>query len=290
MEKLTVFTPTFNRAYILSKLYDSLKKQTNNNFEWLIVDDGSTDETEKLVMSWKKENEIKIRYYSQKNSGKQRAHNKGVDLSESELFVCVDSDDYVLPKFVESHLKVYENIKNMEDVAGIVSLQAHSDGRLIGSDFPKNVFKTTLNNLYGKLHFKGDATLAYKTKIIKKYPFIVEDGEKFIGENYVYDQIDQKYSMVLLPETLLIKEYLSDGYTKNVRRLTKNNPKSYMRLKKQCIKFSSNFIGKFKNTILYEVGCILAHEKMIEYAPDKLIAIVAFLPAWIVWLFFYKNA
>ena len=290
MEKLTVFTPTYNRAYILPKLYDSLKKQTNKHFEWLIIDDGSTDETEKLVMSWIKDNEIIIRYYSQENGGKQRAHNKGVDLSESELFVCVDSDDYVLPKFVESHLKVYENIKNTEDVAGIVSLQAHSDGKLIGSDFPENIDKTTLNNLYGKLHFKGDATLAYKTQILKKYPFFVEDGEKFIGESYVYDQIDQKYSMVLLPEILLIKEYLLDGYTKNVRRLTKNNPRSYMRLKKQCINYSLDFIGKFKNTILYEVGCILAHEKMIKYAPNKFIAIIAFLPAWLVWLLFYKNA
>lgn len=287
---LTIFTPTYNRAYILEKLYASLCTQTSDSFEWLIVDDGSTDETEQLVNKWIIEKKIRIRYYKQENGGKQRAHNKGVELAEAPMFVCVDSDDYILPEFVRSHIQKYQEISDKSEVAGIVSLQAHSDGKPIGTYFPENVEQTTLRELYGKLHFKGDATLAYKTDILKKYPFIVEPGEKFIGESYVYNQIDQKYKMVLLPEILLIKEYLDDGYTTNVRRLTKNNPVGYMRLKYQEVEYSTNFIGRCSNTILYEVGCILAKKKLIANAPDKILAALTYPFAWIAWLIFFKNA
>lgn len=287
---LTVFTPTYNRAYILGKLYMSLCNQTDNRFEWLIVDDGSTDDTESVIIQWVKESKIKIRYFKQKNGGKQRAHNKGVELCNTPLFLCVDSDDYVLPTFVEDHLTAFDNIKNREDISGIVSLQKHDDGKLISTSLPEGVTESSLMNLYNNLHFRGDVTLAYKTDILKQYPFVVENGEKFIGENYVYDQIDQKYKMLLLSKPLLVKEYLSDGYTTNVRRLTKNNPKSYMRLKRQCIILAPNFKNKVASTILYEVGGILARKPMISDAPDKPLAILCYLPAWLAWILFYKNA
>lgn len=290
MLELTVFTPTFNRGYILKQLYNSLCKQTIKDFEWLIVDDGSSDNTEEFVKSWIKEDKISIRYFKQKNGGKQRAHNKGVELSYADFFVCVDSDDYVTEKFVESQLKVLKTIKNRTEISGVASLQMHSDGKLISNEFPEGIKETALKDLYSKYPFKGDVTLVYKTELLKKYPFVVEEGEKFIGENYVYDQIDQKYKLVLLPEALLIKEYLSDGYTKNTRSLTKNNPKSYMRLKKQSIVFSDNLKNKFTSTILYEVGCILANQSMISDAPDKFLAVLAYLPAWLAWFIFYRKA
>ena len=96
-KRMTVFTPTYNRAYILPKLYDSLCQQTVKSFEWLIVDDGSVDNTQELVEKWIEEKKIEIRYFKQANGGKQRAHNLGVEKSKEEIFVCVDSDDYVLP-------------------------------------------------------------------------------------------------------------------------------------------------------------------------------------------------
>ena len=104
-EKLTIFTPTYNRAYTLKKLYASLIEQINQNFEWLIVDDGSTDNTEEVVKQWVDEKKITIRYFKQRNGGKQRAHNKGVEICNTELFICVDSDDYIVKDSVDKILK-----------------------------------------------------------------------------------------------------------------------------------------------------------------------------------------
>ena len=290
MKTITVFTPSYNRAYILPKLYDSLREQTSNDFEWVIVDDGSTDDTGTLVRKWIEEGQLEIHYYKQDNGGKQRAHNLGVKKSQGTLFVCVDSDDYVTPDFVKNHLKCLKTIEKEDDIAGIISLQAHEDGKPIGTYFPKGLSKTKLRNLYGKLKFKGDATLAYYTDILKKYPFLVAPGEKFIGEGYVYYQIDQNYYMKVLPEILLIKEYLNDGYTKNVRKLTKDNPKSYAILKRLSIIQADSWFEKYKQTILYMVGCRMSGQHMIKNAPNKVLALLAYVPSWLAWIIIYKRA
>jgi len=286
---ITIFTPTYNRAYTLPRVYKSLCLQTCKDFEWLIVDDGSEDETQTLVEKWIKDNVIKIRYYKQKNGGKQRAHNVGVEKSEGELFACVDSDDFITPEFVEKHMQYKKKLID-SSLAGIISLKGYEDGKPIGDYFPKDLKHTTLTELYGKRKFRGDATLVYYTKILRQYPFVVEEGEKFIGEGYVYYQIDQKYELLVLPEVLMIVEYLDDGYSKNVRKLTKDNPKSYVRLKKQTIQFSKTWKERYMQTILYMVGCRLAKQSQIKEAPYKALAVLAYFPAWLTWKIFYKNA
>lgn len=288
---LTVFTPTFNRGYTLCRVYDSLCSQSCMDFEWLIVDDGSTDNTEHLVVEWIKEHKIQIRYFKQHNGGKQRAHNKGVELSNAELFVCLDSDDYVVSDFVEKHIHKWMEVKQNETLAGIVSMKGYQNGNPTGTRIPDNLQTSTLTNLYTKLKFKGDATMVYRTDILRRYPFVVEEGEKFIGEGYVYYQIDQKYQMALLPEILMIVEYLEDGYSHNVRRLTKNNPKGYMRLKKQSIEYAITWRERYIHTILYLVGCRLSKEKYpFSELPYRFLGVLAYLPAWIVWFLIYKNA
>ena len=107
-QKVTVFTPAYNRAYTLGRLYESLLKQTDKRFCWLIVDDGSTDQTEELVSNWIKENRIDIEYYKQENQGKPAAHNTGVELTKTELFTCVDSDDYLTDNAVGEILNAWE--------------------------------------------------------------------------------------------------------------------------------------------------------------------------------------
>ncbi|MFQ9494373.1 glycosyltransferase family A protein [Dorea longicatena] len=288
--EMTVFTPTYNRAYILPKLYNSLCEQTCKNFEWLIVDDGSTDNTSEIIEKWIAERKIEIRYFKQKNGGKQRAHNLGVEKSNGKVFVCVDSDDYVLRDFVEKHLECIEKVKDNKKIGGVISLQGHEDGTPMGTFFPKGLKQTTISELYGKLGFKGDATLLHYTDIIKKFPFEVEEGEKFIGEGFVYSHIDQYYDLAVLPKILMIKEYLPDGYTKNVRKLTKDNPKGYTKLKKQTIKFSKSWKERYIQTILYMVGCRMSKQKGVKNAPYKILAVLAYFPAWLAWVIFYKNA
>jgi glycosyltransferase involved in cell wall biosynthesis len=288
--KITVFTPTYNRAYILDRVYKSLINQTNKSFVWLIVDDGSTDNTESLVKKWIKEDKIEIKYYKQKNGGKQRAHNKAVKLTDTDLFICLDSDDYFTKDAIEILLNSWNKIKDKNNIAGIIALKGVDKKNHIGTNMPQNVTFSTLRDLYNKYGFTGDTALLYKTDILKKFPFYVAENEKFMGESYVYDQIDQNCEMYLLDKIIYVCEYLEDGYTANVKKLIRNNPKGYMILNKQKITFSNNVKRRFINTVKYLVGGILNKEKnLIKNSPDKILAILAFLPAYLYFLIYYKG-
>lgn len=289
--KISVFTPTYNRAYVLPRLYNSLCKQTCEKFEWLVVDDGSTDNTEEVINNWMKEGRIFIRYFKQENGGKQRAFNLGVEKSDLDLFLCVDSDDFLSDDCVEELLKKWEKIKCMQNIAGIIALRGDMDGNPLGTYFPEGLEYTTTIELYGKYKFRGDMTMAYRTDILKEYPYWVAEGEKFIGEGYVWRQIDQKYQLAIIPKLFMYGEYLPDGYTSSVRKVTKNNPKSYVVLKKQTIMYADSYWEKYIHTILCMVGLIMSDEKHILTAvPNKVLGIFAYIPAYIVWLIFYKNA
>lgn len=288
---ICVFTPTYNRAYILSRLYESLCRQTSSAFEWLIVDDGSTDNTQNMISKWIEEGKISIRYFKQENGGKQRAHNYGVAKCDMELFACVDSDDFVSDDFVEEHIKKWEQVRDNEKIGGLVSLKGDLRGKPLGTNFPDNIEHIAWDQLCSRYKFRGDVTQVYKTSILRKYPFWVADGEKFIGEGYVYSQISQMYEVAILPKVLMYCEYLPDGYSKNVRKLMKNNPKSYMKLKEQTIRFADTLWEKYLQTILFLAACIVSKEKHpIGKAPYKGLAVMAYLPAWLVWIIFYKNA
>ena len=288
---ITVFTPTYNRAYKLPDLYNSLCEQTCSQFEWLIVDDGSTDGTEKLVNMWLKEDKIKIIYIKQENGGKQRAHNTGVLHCDLDLFFCVDSDDIIAPECVEKHLERWNQVKNDEKVAGIISLKGDLKGNPLGTPFPEGIDCISRKVLYGKMKFKGDASLIYRTSLLKKHLYWVSEGEKFIGEGYVFSQIDEEHEMAVLPEVLTFCEYLPDGYTKNVRKITKDNPKSYVVLKRQTVEYADTWKERYIQTILYMVGCKMSKEKnAIKKAPYPILAMLAYFPACLAWWLFYKNA
>ncbi len=220
---LTVFTPTYNRAGTLETLYRSLVAQSDRSFLWLIVDDGSTDGTDAIVEAWQEEKKLHIIYEKQTNQGKMAAHNRGVDLCETELFVCVDSDDYLVPDAVASIVNAYAVIKDRADLAGIIAYKGFSSDQTVGNEFPADVTVSALSLLYRR-GFVGDTTLVFKADVIKKYPFPIIEGEKFITEAYIYDQIDVTYQYHLLPQILTICEYRADGYTQNGMRLVFRNP------------------------------------------------------------------
>jgi glycosyltransferase involved in cell wall biosynthesis len=288
-KRITVFTPTYNRAYTLNRGYESLKKQTNKSFIWLIVDDGSTDNTEELVKTWISEGHIEIRYYKQKNGGKQRAHNKGVELCDTELFICVDSDDYLTIDAIEIFISTWDSIKEKKGISGIVALRGRDLKTSIGTRMPTHIRKSSLDDLYNKFGFRGDTALLFRTHILKNYPFYVAEGEKFIGEGYVYLQIDQKYSLYVLDKVLYICEYLEDGYTTNLRKLIKNNPKGYMVINRQAALLSKSIKRKYITSIKYMIGCILSKEKQpIKNAPYKLLAILACPPAILICILRYR--
>ena len=190
---------------------------------------------------------------------------------------------------LQKHLKCAQTIKDNGEIAGIISLKGYSDTKPVGTSFPKGLDVTTIHKLYGKYKFRGDATIVCYTEILRQYPFIVDPDEKFIGEGFVFSQIDQKYTLKVLPEILMIVEYLDDGYSKNVRKLTKKNPKGYARLKKQTVEYAETWMERYTQTILYMVGCRMSNQPQIQDAPYKILAILAYFPAWLTWKIFYEK-
>ncbi len=276
MEKITIFTPTYNRAYTLQKLYASLCAQTSGDFVWLIVDDGSEDETKEIIDLWIKENIIKIRYYFQENSGKSMAHNKGVELTETELFTCVDSDDSLCADAVASILEVWEN--SNKQYTGVLCLKKNVCAE--GNEIYKvadGVKSCTLRKAYSQYGLRGDAMLVYKTEIIGKYRFPRFPEEKFVPEAYLYDRIDRDGELLVLNKELYLYEYLSDGYTANMASLLKRNPQGYLAYIIQRLEMDRSFTDRAKDSIRYlAMAKVAGNKRMIKNAVYPLIAFLVY--------------
>lgn len=259
MKILTIFTATYNRGYILPVLYKSLCDQTNKDFEWLIVDDGSSDNTSEIINEWINSNEINIRYIYQSNGGKMKAHNTGVLNTITDLFVCVDSDDFLVHDAVESIIYFWKKVANYK-LSGIVSYKGKNINEVVGSKFPINICYSKLYKLYEN-GFKGDTTLVFRTQILKEFLFPEIKGEKFIPEDYVYNQIDQYYEMAVFSKIIIICKYLDDGYTNNTIKLLKFNPKGWSLYLNQKAKYTK----RLKNKLYY----ILQYISFSKYAKNK---------------------
>ncbi|QOR65469.1 glycosyltransferase family 2 protein [Cytobacillus suaedae] len=276
MALLTVFTPTFNRAYILHKCYESLKRQTNKEFIWLIIDDGSSDNTEDLVRSWIEERVITIRYALQENQGMHGAHNTAYSIIDTELNVCIDSDDYMPDDAVENIVSFWRK-HGSPDVGGIIGLDCNHKMELIGTELPKDIKRSTLFNLYHKHGVKGDKKLVYRTILTKKYPYPIYQNEKLVPLSYKYFMLDQECEMLLMNEPLCIVEYLPDGSSKNILKQYKNSPKGFMFYRKEMMKLpNTSFQYKFKQAIHYVSCCLFAKsEGLIKHSPKKFLTIAA---------------
>ena len=254
---LTVFTPTYNRAYTLPELYASLCRQSCGDFIWSIVDDGSTDGTEAVVQGWMEEGKVTIRYTRQENGGKMRAHNRGVRLCDTPLFVCVDSDDYVPDNFVARVQSFLPRVEADGTLAGIVAYKACRESPegefLVRCRFPYGG-TSALGKLY-KSGFTGDTTLVFKTDILRNYPFLEVEGEKFSPETYAYDRIDRSYSFLLVDESWMLCTYMPDGYTREEDALWARNPGGVALYYNQRAEFTGVYRSKenISQAILYMI-------------------------------------
>ncbi len=223
--KLTIFTPTYNRKELLKRAYESLLKQSLKDFVWLIVDDGSTDDTKSVVQQWIAEKKITIRYEYVQNGGKMRAHNRGVALCETEWFLCLDSDDMLVESAVEDIYACADKIRE-DRVAGIVAHKGKDAVHtLYDTEFPVTGY-STLYGLYLK-GFHGETTLVFKTAVLRSFPFPQIEGEKYVPEDYVYDKIDKEHVLYILPKILTVCELVSSGYTDSLKRLKDENPRAW---------------------------------------------------------------
>ena len=257
---VAVFTPTYNRAYKLPDLYASLLRQTNKGFVWLVVDDGSSDKTQQLIQSYIDEGKISIRYVHRENGGKQRAHNTALEHCDEELFFTVDSDDYLVDTAIEQVKSTWNEWCQKPGIAGIVALKGKSASEPLNGRFPKGLKTTKVYDLYSKRHFTGDAEMIYRTAILKEYPYEIAEGEKFIAESYAFLKIDDTYDLAVLDSVVMICEYLPDGYTQSARKVARENPRGYMKVKRLYMERATNARDRFESCTLYLVGAYYAHE------------------------------
>lgn len=255
--KVTIFTPTYNRGYIIENLYKSLKTQTNYNFEWLVVDDGSTDNTSDLFLKWKKENnKFPIRYIKRTNGGKHRAINTGVNLAEGELFFIVDSDDYLTSNAIEKIIEWESTIDKdtKAKFAGISGNKGYSDSSIVGKTFDGEFIDATSLDR-NKYNIFGDKAEVFYTNILKQFKFPEIENEKFITEKVVWYKIaNEGYKIRWFNEIIYICDYLDDGLTKSGKKLFIENPKGYALSIKQEILYKKL---KLKDRMILYLGYYL---------------------------------
>jgi glycosyltransferase involved in cell wall biosynthesis len=283
---LTVFTPTYNRAYTLHLCYESLKRQTSKDFVWLIIDDGSTDNTKDLIKIWIAENVVPIRYHYQENQGMHGAHNAAYELVDTELNVCIDSDDYMADDAVEKIVQFWGK-HGSDKYAGIVALDATQDGEIIGTKMPDHLNESTLSHLYGKHKVKGDKKLVYRTELTKNTPpYPVFPGEKYCPLSYKYILIDQQCPLLVMNEILCYVEYLPDGSSMNIINQYKKNPNGFAFFRKVAIEHAPTFKERIRESMHYVSSSLMIGNKKFLLESPKFLTTLLATPFGIL-LYFY---
>ncbi|TCT23115.1 glycosyltransferase family 2 protein [Thiobaca trueperi] len=212
--QFTIFTPTYNRAYSLPRVYESIKRQTFRDFEWLIIDDGSTDGTKKLIQKWQKENQIPIRYYWQENAHKKAAFNSAVKKAHGELFLTLDSDDEALPNALNIFYHTWRSIPDNERVhfSAVTALCMDDSGNIIGDQFPSDIFDSNSLETYFRHRIKGEKWGFQRTDILREFPFPT-NVQGLVPESVVWFQIARKYKTRYINTALRVYTPQPDSIT-----------------------------------------------------------------------------
>lgn len=284
MIEVTIFTPTYNRIKELINLYKSLKEQTNVNFKWIVVDDGSTDGTKEIMLKLKEQSQFDITYYYQNNSGKHIAHNKAVELCDTQYFICVDSDDVLEKNAVDI---IYKSLYDLnKSLIGIIFPRKNRDNVLDNWDcVEKYINIIDLKFLY---KIKGETSILIKTEYLKLNLFPNIENEKFMSEEILYQKLVEygKFEFVNLP--ICIYEYQENGLTKNLYKNWSKNFKSTLLLLKnrydilKNYKFNIKIINRIKTIMNINALCINNNKNIWKETPSKLYSIILLLPS-IVW-------
>lgn len=286
--KLSILTATYNRANMLSSLYKSIKTNLDNSnleCEWIIVDDGSIDNTREIVDGFKSEEKVKIEYYFQENSGKMAAINKAVDIASGDLIVDCDSDDYFTDNAFDIIEKNAEKLLENKSLYGLIFLKAELDGSISGEKFKKENKETTVFELYFKDNIQGEKIIVFNSKIRKKYLHEIENNEKFITEGRMYHKMDKKYKVLCINEIIQQGDYIEGGYTKNIVDMLKKYPYGYY-------KYFEEILGNDMRGVLFEKRVyaikhyilfgVLTNKKMnvksIKNVINKILYIILYLP------------
>lgn len=285
--KLTILTPTYNRGGTLPNLYKSLKEQTNKNFEWIIVDDGSVDNTSEVVNQWRKNRDFSIRYFYKENGGKHTAINYALQIIETELTFIVDSDDTLTEDAVETILRYHDRYTDEQNLCGYSFLRAYPDGKINGKKFvPDELVASYIDTRINMDDTFADKAEVFKTKCLQKFPFPEYQGEKFLGEDIVWVRMARKYMMVHINRAIYIGNYQDDGLTKNRRRNNIKSPLGCMYRAKEFMFPDIKRKYRIKAGLQYIIYGKFAHiniVKLIKNAPDKKLIVVCFIPGLVLY-------
>lgn len=279
MPLITVFTPTYNRAYCLHQCYESLKRQTSKDFLWLIIDDGSTDDTQELVSKWiEQTSDFEIRYVYKENGGLHTGYNAAIERLDTELAVCVDSDDYLTDDAIET-IREFWNNNNDGKVAGIAALDGDPQGKVIGDPFPEQRTINLIDLQIGKYKLdNGDRKLVIRSDLYKSVaPQMTFPGEKNFNPHYMHLQISRNHDFLVMNKVLCIVEYQTDGMTNSIFRQYYNSPRSFAQIRRLHLSFENAGLAfRFKQCIHYVSSSILAGDKaFLKTSPAKLLTVLA---------------
>lgn len=276
MKKITVFTPTYNRAYILGKCFESLKAQTCKDFLWLIIDDGSTDDTEALVRSWQeKDNGFEIRYVYKENGGLHTGYNQAIELMDTELSVCIDSDDAMPEDGIEQILKIWDTVDD-DEIAGLIGLDFDQNGCLIGKSLPEcdKINAATLLCVPGM----GDKKYVMRNDLFRSVaPMPVFAGEKNFNPHYFVIRLSQKYKFKPVNQCFCLVEYQPDGMTANIWKQYWNSPNSFAELRREILKVSGLTAWyRYKTAAHYVSSSMIARKTdWLRESPAKMLTLLA---------------
>lgn len=291
MKNLTVFTPTYNRLHTLPRLYESLKRQTDKNFIWLVIDDGSTDGTGDYIKGLiKRETEFEIQYLYKENGGMHTAHNLAYRNIHTELNVCIDSDDAMPADSVWLIRRAWKQRK--KPLVGLIGLDRDmNSGKIIGDSFPEVLCETTLGGYYAA-GGKGDKKLIYRTDIMQNIPeYPVFEGEKYVGLAYKYTLADQVGKLGVINEVICDVEYQPDGSTNTMYKAYLQNPIGFAFYRLNAMRYPNSKKRILIDCIHYCSSARLGHlKKFISISPYPLLTVFCIPCGWILTMYIrYKS-
>ncbi len=276
MASITIFTPTYNRAHTLVRILESLRNQTSDDFIWLIIDDGSTDNTQDLVNGWIDDNIIPIEYVYKENGGLHTGYNKAIEMMSSELCVCVDSDDWLPNDAVERMLSFWkENGGNQ--YCGLIGYDFTPDGKVIGSELP-DVRSMHVAELMSKYHNDGDRKIVMRVDLLKKvYPQPTFSGEKNFNPIYLILKIDEFFPFLVLRQNLCYVDYQTDGMRANIYNQYFNSPNSFVELRKLYLELKhTTKMWKMRQYIHLIANCKIAKRSPFSEGFNNLIILLLY--------------
>jgi glycosyltransferase involved in cell wall biosynthesis len=273
---LTVFTPTYNRAYCIHRCYESLCRQTSDDFEWLVIDDGSTDNTKELINSWIAENKIRITYFYKENGGMHTGHNAAYKLIDTELNVCIDSDDHMPDDAVEKIITLWRR-DGSEQYSGLIGLDVFStNGNVVGAKFPDDLRVSKYSELAPKYGAWGDKKVVYRTDIVKQQtPYPVFPEERFVPL-YMPLLADQHHPFLVYNDVWCVVDYQDTGSTINIYGQYFRNPKGFSHSRTIEMVYKPTFMLRFKSAMHYIVTSIISKNgNFLSESPRKMLTIAA---------------